>query len=319
MRVTRSGWGLARYTALIGALFSGVLLVTLTGPASMADAAQSVNKSTQKQMLRAAAASPGGKGVGLRVGKRGRVTMQPLAWRGPAKIVAVRSSINPSWGLLIALLNGSAEVRHSFMLQKRGGDWRVQWSTNRGFEADEVCKRRSPGTAVVLDLGLSTDNWGQKCRHRRNPAGLVRRMNKAEIGSIRRMVEWKWGANGLKPGPVQPRVREVPASDCNWDGLGNTEAPSGAVARTNPRWGILHLPCGIGSDGFGVLEGSTDLLVRRGGRSGAFAQVLAHVHPGWSARSGFCARDRRWPVPAAARVALGFCTPFPAVIRAALR
>lgn len=308
----------AVFGALVACVATFLLYVSL--PLSPATAAVDASKGEKQKMLAAAVASPGGRSVGLRVTKKGRVTMAPLASRGPATVLAVRSSVNPAWGLLVALQYGRADLRQSFLMKRSGSRWRVRWSVSRGSEAEAVCATKSPGTAIVLDLGLSSNNWGEKCRHKRERRSLVRRMSAGEVGSIRRMVEWKWAANGMRPGPVQPEVHDVFASDCAWDGRGKlVPRPVGEVAKSDPRWGMLWLTCVIGSDGFGALESTTVMLVRRSGRSGQFTRVLAHTHPSWSVRGGLCDRNRSWPVPAAPRVALEFCTPFPGKIRDALR
>lgn len=146
-------------------------------------------------------------------------------------------------------------------------------------------------------------------------------MTAGEVASVRRMVEWKWDADGLfRPGPRQPEVHDVFASDCAWDGRGKMVArPVGEVAKSDPRWGLLSVSCVIGSDGFAAIESTTVMLVRRSGRSGAFIRVLAHTHPAWSQRGGLCSRRAGWPIPALPRVALEFCAPYPSQLQSALR
>jgi hypothetical protein len=291
--------------------------VAATAPAQ---AARTATNGERTALLKAAAASEGGAVVGLRVGRGGRVTMQPLGWRTPATVLAARSSIDRSWAMLVAYPKGDISQRRTFLLQRRAGRWRVRMATGRGEEGDGICRMSRPGTAVVLDLGLSSNTWSRKCRHRRDRRTLVRRMTASELGSVRAMVEWTWDTGRLGPGPVQPAVHDVFASDCSWDGRGKlVPPPVGEVARSDPRWGLVSISCAIGTDGFGVLESTTVLLVARAGRSGAFTRVPAHTLPAWSARGGLCGEDRRWPIAAAPRVALEFCTPFPAAIRDALR
>ncbi|HEX2160359.1 MAG TPA: hypothetical protein VHF88_00875 [Thermoleophilaceae bacterium] len=305
--------------AVVTVALCGGALLAWSAPA---DAARPASGAERLSMLRAAAASEGGAMVRLRVGSGGRATMEPLGSRGPATILAVRSSLDRSWALLIASLNGRADVRRTFLLERRHGSWRVRMSAGRGDEGDGLCRLRRPGIAVALDLGLSTDTWSKTCRHKRERKRLVRRMSAAELASVRAMVEWKYDQSTfeLRPGPVQPAVHEVFASDCAWDGRGSVvPRPVGEVARSDPRWGIVRISCVIGSDGFGALESATVMLVARAGDSGPFTRVPAHTHPAWSVRGGLCRADRRWPVPASARVALEFCTPFPAALRPALR
>lgn len=303
-------------------LFTLIALGLLAGLfAGTASAATEARGKEQRQLLKAAMASPGGKGVRLQTNAKGRVTVAVLhpAPGGPAKIVAARSSVDPRWALLVAMQNGSPAQRMTFLLKRTAGRWKVQWSATRGYESDQVCRHRRPGTAVILDLGLTSYNWGEKCRYERKRAGLVRRMTAGEVNSIRRMVEWTWGDNGLQPGPVQPRIRDEFASDCAWDDRRSFgEKPVGEVARSNPSWGLLSITCVTGSDGFTELASTTVMLVRRAGRSGPFTQVLAHTGPSWSLRATLCDKNRAWPIPARPRVALEFCTPFPTKIRDAL-
>lgn len=292
--------------------------------AQPASAARTVAGGERLEMLRAAAASSAGIRVGLRVGRGGRVTFAPLTIPRPASVLAVRSSIDRSWALVIVADRHDRSQRRSFLLQRRAGRWIVRASAGRGEEGDAICRIARPATAVVLDLGLSSRSWSRTCRHPRERRRLVRPMTAGELRSVRAMVEWRMSETHghLVPGPVQPAVRDRDAfaSDCSWDGRGKLVAPPvGEVARADRRWGAVIVSCSVGSDGFGVLESATMLLVARNGRSGPFTRVLAHTHPSWSMRTDLCARDRRWPIPARARVALEFCTPVPAAIRNALR
>ena len=299
----------------------GVLALAAGPSAAPASAAETLRGAERTALAKAAARSPGGRLVGLRVGRRGRVTMAPLHYRSPAALVAVRSSIDRGWALLVALPNRRVDHRRTFLLQRRAGAWRVRASGGRGDEGPMICARRTPRTAVVLDLGLPASVFSGSCRHPRERGRLVRPMTAGELASVRRMVEWRWSevTGMLEPGPVQPAVSEVQTSDCAWDGRGKAvDPPSGEVARGNPAWGTVTVTCVIGSDGFGLLESPTTLLVGRSGRSGAFTRVPAHTMPSWSVRGNTCSKRQRWPVPAAPRVALAFCTPFPYVIRDAL-
>lgn len=303
---------------VFGTVGLGLLALFFAGSA---EAATELKGKQERQLLKSAIASPGGKSVKLKVNARGRVTMAALypAPGGPATILAVRSSVNRNWALLIAAQNGNPTQRRTFLLRRSGARWKVQWSATRGSESVEVCRHRQPGTAVILDLGLTSSSWGEKCRYERKRASLVRRMTATEVRSIRRMVEWTWGENGLRPGPVQPRIRDEHASSCTWDGGGRLEnRPEGEVAKSDPRWGLLSITCVIGSDGFAELASTTVMLVRRAGRSGPFTQVLVHTGPSWSQRATLCDKDRSWPIPPLPRVALEFCTPFPSKIKHAL-
>lgn len=309
-RLGPSGW------AAVAA--AGLCLMVWLAQATPAEAARPATTGERAGMLKAAVRSPGGAAVRLRVDRRGRVTMQPLAGVHRATILAVRSSVDREWALLVATAGNGPDLRQAFLMRRRSGQWRVHWATGRGGEADAVCRTRTPGTPVVLDLGLSSDTWSRRCRYPRARRALVRPMTAAEIASVRAMVEWTWDTGQLEPGPVQPQVHDVFASDCHWDDHLGTAAPTGEVARINPRWGLLSISCTIGSEGGGALVGDTVMLVARGARQGAFTRVLAHTSPSWSVRGALCGRDIRWPVPARARVALAFCTPFPSAIRRAL-
>lgn len=302
------------------ALLCSLLWVAAAAVAPAAEAARVAAKPERGALLRAAAASAGGKSVGLLARPNGRATVAPFGYRTRAAVLAVRSSIARSWALLVVAPNGRPDLRQTFLLQRRLGRWRVWFSASRGSEPDKLCGRSRPGTAIALDLGLSSSTWSGKCRHPRRRSGLIRPMTAAELASVRAMVEWTLDDSfNWVPGPVQPRASEVVTSDCAWDGRGQAVPPPyGEVARSNPRWGVAVVYCVIGSDGFGLLESPTLILVRRGGRTGPFTAVPAHTLPSWSVRGELC-WSRRWPVPAAPRVALEFCTPFPAALSSALR
>ena len=111
--------------------------------------------------------------------------------------------------------------------------------------------------------------------------------------------------------PKEPDFSEI-VGDCDWEQKGVYGfAPSGRVSKTDPRFGVLNIGCITGSvDGIAALN-ATDPLVSRAGKSGPFTNLMAHVIPGGSQQAGACATDRRWPIPAAARVSLRFCLPFP--------
>lgn len=311
----------ARLARAAAVALASCCLVAAAG-AAPADAARMADKGERLALLHAAAASDAGAAVRLRVGRGGRTTIAPLTLTSPATVLAVRSSIDASWALLIAAVKGRADIRRTFLLERSAGRWRVRLAAGRGEEGDELCRRTRPGTAVALDLGLTTNTWSGRCRHRRERKALVRTMPAAELASVRAMVEWKLDESTFEriPGPVQPAVHDVFASNCSWDGRGpQVPPPSGVVARSDPRWGLVSIFCVIGSDGFAAIESTTVMLVARDGRSGPFTRVPAHTMPAWSSYGGLCGEDRRWPVPASARVALEFCTPFPAAIRGALR
>jgi hypothetical protein len=259
--------------------------------------------------------------VGLRVSPAGTVTVAPFGIRERARVLAVRSSVDRRWALLVASVATRADVRRAFLLERVLGRWRVRMSAARGEVAEEVCRRPAPGIAVVIDLGLSTAP-PDRCRHPRSRAHLVRSMSAAELASVRAMVEWRQDQDTFEmvPGPTQPEAHEVFASNCSWDGRGEmVPPPSGEVSRADPRWGTVTIFCVYGSDGFALLETSTVILVGRAGQTGAFTRAVAHTMPTWSMIGELCHEDRRWAVPAAARVGLEFCTPFPAALRGVLR
>lgn len=297
------------------------VLVAL-GAAASAEAARPAGKGERAAMLAAAAASAEGDAVSLRMGKRGRASFAPFGYPMAATVLAVRSSVDRRWGLLVVTARLRSDVRKTFLLQRRPGRWRVSFAGSRGDEPYRLCRRSKPGVAVTLDLGLSTATINGRCRYPRSRKALVRSMTASEVASVRAMVEWTYreAEGAMVPGPVQPAVHEVFASDCSWDGRGDmVPKPAGQVARSNPRWGVLSIYCVIGTDGFSLLESVTSLLVSRSGTSGPFTRVPAHTHPSWSAYGQLCGTDRRWPIPAPPRVALDFCLPFPAAIQNALR
>ena len=288
----------------------------LAGPAQ---AATTADPALRTALLRAASDSPRGEATGMSVDRRGHVKWRQTGFRTPADVLAVRASVDRSWALAVVTDRFRADARMTFLLERTHARWRVRLAASRGEEGPAVCRRRSPGVAVTTDLGLTTP---LRCRHPRDTRRLVRPMDAAELASVRAMVEWRYSdaTGSFEPGPVQPRTHEVLASDCAWDGRGSVvDPPSGEVSRTDPRWGAVVVTCVTGSDGFGLLENPTMLLVGRAGRSGPFTDVPAHTFMTWSMQSGLCRRDLRWPVPAAARVDLRFCTPFPAALVDALR
>lgn len=297
-------------------------LCALAVLATPAQAARTVGKPERAALLAAAAASPAGEVVSLRVGRGGRATIAPAGLTMPAEVQAWKSSIDGSWALLVAAPRGNQPQHRAFLLQRSGGRWRVRLAADRGEIAEQTCRRATPRAAVALDLALRTDGYSGRCRHHRNRQTLVRPMRAAELASVRRMVEWVFDESTFErtPGPVQPRAHDVFASNCSWDGRGEMVAPPhGEVARADPRWGLVSIFCVIGSDGFAQIESVTVMLVQRAGRTGPFTGVPAHTMPSWSSYGGLCSTDRSWPVPANARVALEFCSPFPLALRNALR
>lgn len=284
-----------------------------------AEAATTAEPGLRTALLRAASDSPRGAANGMEVDRRGRVRWRMTGSRNPADVLAVRSSVDRTWALAVVSDRFRADARMTFLLERSHPRWRVRLAAARGEEGPALCRRRLPGVAVTIDLGLSTP---LRCRHPRDARKLTRPMDAAELASVRAMVEWRFSdATGtLEPGPVQPRVHDVFASDCGWDGRGSAVDPAhGDVSRTDPRWGIVVVTCVTGSNGFALLENPTTLLVGRAGRTGPFTDVPAHTFMTWSSQSGLCRRDLRWPVPAAPRVDLRFCTPFPAALIGALR
>ena len=286
--------------------------------AGTAEAATPAAPGLRTALLRAAADSPRGDANGMEVDRRGRVKWQMTGFRNPADVLAVRSSADRAWALAVVSDRFRADARLTFLLERSHARWRVRLAASRGEEGPALCRRRSPGVAVTIDLGLTTPF---RCRHPRDARKLTHPMDAAELASVRAMVEWRFSATtgNLEPGPVQPRTHEVFASDCAWDGRGSVvEPPSGEVSRADPRWGTVTVTCVTGSDGFALLENPTTLLVHRVGRAGPFTDVPVHTYMSWSSQSGLCRRDLRWPVPAAPRIDLRFCTPFPAALVGAL-
>jgi hypothetical protein len=298
---------------------ASLLLCLLCG--GTADAASTAGPALHRTLVGAAAASPDGDAIGLRVDRRGRVTTTVTAFRTRASVLAVRSSVDARWALVVITPLGRPDARRTFMLERRAGRWRVLFAAGRGEELGALCRRERPGTAVALDLGLDASATSGRCRHPRAKQRLTRPMDAAEVASVRAMVEWRFDelTGAYEPGPVQPAAHEVFASNCSWDGRGDVvEPPYGSVSRSDPRWGLLVVSCVTGSDGFALLENPTAILVRRAGTSGPFAAALAHTFMSWSVQTVLCREDGRWPIPATARVELQFCTPFPAALIDAL-
>ena len=298
------------------AMCSAAVLVS-TVPAQ---AAKEVPGTARDKMIRGVAKSAPGKADSLKITKRGKVTFD-ATFRNIVtadNILAVRSSIAPKWGLLAIAAVGNQGYQRTYLVKRTRGSWRAVFSATRGSENIQICKFAKPATPVALDLGFSDLGLsGERCKHKRSRFTLVRQMTSAELSSVRTMVEWRWDTGGLQPGPVQPRVtdRWISNSNCKWDGLGSavTEA-RGEVSKINPRWGAVDVGC-MGS----ACYDATQYLVRRSGRTGAFTRVPAHVLASWSSRSDLCTRNRNWAVPAAVRVSLEFCSPFPSEIRSVFR
>lgn len=287
--------------------------------AGTAEAATTAKRGLRTALLRAASDSRQGEVNGMEVDRRGRVKWRMTGFRNPADVLAVRSSVARSWALAVVSDRYRASARLTFLLERSHARWRVRLAASRGEEGPALCRRRTPGAAVAIDLGLSTP---LRCRHPRDARKLTRPMDAAELASVRAMVEWRYSdaTGNLEPGPVQPGRHEVFASDCAWDGRGSVvDPPYGEVSRSDPRWGTVVVTCVTGSDGFALLENPTVLLVRRAGRTGPFDDVPAHTFMTWSIQTDLCRRDVRWPVPAAPRVDLRFCTPFPGALVGALR
>jgi hypothetical protein len=302
----------------------GIIRATLVGTAMLAasalgaagaDASRLAKPTERMQLLAAAAASPAGEAIRLTPRRGGNFTLSVDGRIEPGSALAVRSLIDRSWALIVVERKLRSDWRRTYLLERSGGRWRVRLHADIGEEAQALCRIRKPGTAVALDLGLRTPSFG-RCRHRRDGKRLVRPMTKAELSSVRAMVEWRWVGAELVPGPVQPEVAEVHSSDCAWDGRGQAvEPPYGEVSRADPRWGAVVVTCVTGSDGFALLENPTLILVARAGRGGAFTRALAHTFMSFSLQGDVCSRRPHWPIPAAPRVALDFCMPFPRVLR----
>jgi hypothetical protein len=297
-------------------------LAALAVCATSAHAGRLATRAERAALLRATAASEAGQDLRLRVGQGARVTFAPLTLLVRARVLAVRSQVDPAWALLVAADATRSDIRETFLLERARGRWRVRMSASRGSEYEALCGRARPGPAVAIDLGLTAIGGESSCRHERSRTSLVRPMSADELASVRAMVEWREDPETFDrvPGPVQPEVSEVSTASCDWDGGGQYSAPAaGEVARADPRWGRVMVMCTTGSDGFAALVNQTLLLVGRGGASGAFTRVAAHTHTSWSSMGNLCATRAGWPVAAAPRAALDFCTPFPYALRDALR
>jgi hypothetical protein len=308
--------------AIVGCLTALAALMALCTPS--AHAARTATSAERTALLRGAAASSDGDLIGLRVGRGGRATAAfAPGLRTRTDVLAVRGLIDPSWALLVVAQEGRGDWRRTFVLERVRARWRVRMSASRGSEYVELCRHARPGTAIALDLGLTSLGGQSRCRHKRSRTSLVRPMDPADLASVRAMVEWHFDPEygGYAPGPVQPEVSEVHTSSCDWDGNDGRYAtpPSGEVARADARWGAVAVDCVTGTDGFAELVNRTLLLVGRSGASGAFTRVAAHTMMSWSVQGNLCAMRARSPVPAAPRAALDFCTPFPYAVRSALR
>jgi len=301
----------------VGAISSVVLLASVV-PAT---AAVELGPAKRNDMVRDVARSEPGRETKLRITQRGRVSFDATSRNivTADNVLAVRSSISPKWGMLSVAAVGSQGYQRTFLVKRKAGRWTARFGAVRGEENLAICRLRAPSTPVSLDLGFSdAGTYGERCAHKRTRASQVRPMTAAELQSVRRMVEWRWEGAQYVPGPVQPAVTDPLVSDssCEWDGLGTQVGKArGEVAKADPRWGAVDVGCRVGSAGYTV----TQYLVRRSGTSGGFTAVPAHVAASWSSYADLCNRERSWPIPAQPRVALEFCSPFPAVIRSVFR
>lgn len=286
-----------------------------------AHAAKDVHGPERAKMIRAAANSPAGKRVQLRL-KRGKVSMAPTMIPGPATAVAFRSEVDPKWAILVATSTSNTSQRRAFVLKRTAGHWRVKFAAGRGEEERALCRSKQPGAAVAFDLGLP-DPVSGRCRYRRDPLSLSWEMTPAEVPSVRAMVEWTQDPDSFEylPGPVQPARSDITSvGSCSWDGAGSLGlVPSGRVSRADPRFGVVYVGCVFGSDGFSLLETSALVVVKRSGSSGVFTSVPGLVLPRTSPASNLCLQDLAWPIPAVVRAGLGVCTPYPLALRNALR
>ncbi len=300
---------------LLSALLSAALLAFLAAPAP---AATEVKGSSQLRAIKALAKQPKVKRGPVRVSVSGKtVKLISHGLIDTANMYGVfRSSASSSWRRIDIVARGG-QLRYTAILRKSGSRTKLLYWGQRYDVIDYLCARRSPSTAVVLDLGLGPVAKGaygvKKCRYERDQSKLITAMSAAEIADLRAKFELQYGETpdgGFGwSSPVEAEFEETSA-DCDWNGA-QTDKPRGQVSRADPRYGVLAIACVGGSvNGVGAYY-STHLLVSRAGKSGPFTRLIAHVVPAWSPQTRSCATDRKWPVPLAARIQLEFCTPFP--------
>ena len=143
-------------------------LAALAVCATSAHAGRLATRAERAALLGATAASEAGQDLRLRVGRGGRVTFAPLTLPVRARVLAVRSQVDPSWALLVAADANRSDIRETFVLERERGHWRVRMSASRGSEYVALCRRPRPGAAVAIDLGLTAIGAESSCRHKRS-------------------------------------------------------------------------------------------------------------------------------------------------------
>jgi hypothetical protein len=275
-----------------------------------AQAAKKLRPGNQAKLIAQLARHPAVKGD-LRVSGR-KVKIVTGGRSYPARnLVAVASTVANNYFRVDVKSNRS--VHYTGIVRTRGTGLRVvYWGTRWNVE-DRLCSKRKPSTAVVVDLGLGPME-GPSCRYDRNPFSLRSKMTQGHVRTLRKLFEPVWDGQGLSS-PVTPDFSEIDYSGCRWDGSAAQGGPIGFISKSDPRWGVLFIDCITTSVGGVPGLNSTELLVSRKSQRGNFTRLHAHVLPGWSRSALACASNKRWPVPAKARVDLGFCLPSPAELR----
>lgn len=302
-------------------LISLIALTVLACASSDASAATQLSPKAQTTAIRSLASQPHVKRTTkLRVsGNKVSITQLGVTYTAQ-EVGAFRSSIDAKYSRIDLVANGT-RLRLTALVKKSGGKRKVLYWGQRFDIIDYLCRTRSPNTLIVSDLGLGPVAKGaygaKRCKNPRELNSTTSAMSTGEVEAIRAMYEPVFGEQpdggfGLAS-PVEPDFKE-PSASCDWNGA-LTAAPTGRVAKSDPRFGVLHIACITGSVNGIAAYGNTDLLVSRSGSSGSFTRLLAHVKPAWSPQAWECLQNRKWPVPAAPRTALDFCSPYPAIIR----
>ena len=304
---------------LTAALFAGL-------PA--ADAAVTLNTAQRNAAIAKLTAFPAAKSY--RIQARGS-SVTVSEWGARVKVqraLAHRSQVDPDFTRIDLDWQGlSGRRRLVGLIERVGGRTRLHYLGSRDNFAATMCRRSTPGSLVIHDLGLDPVEDGayfvKSCRYDRRTGSFTRPMSAGEVAGLRDLYELKPYSVEYPDGGSESGMRSVAraafsevSQDCAWEpGTAPPGGPYGVVSRSDPRFGRLTLRCIVGSfdgvPGYGV----TDLLVARAGRSGPFTRLIAHVIPTPYSIANACLNDRRpWGVPPRPRVELQFCTPFPSVL-----
>lgn len=303
-----------RSTTLIAGIAVAVASAAVATPPASA-AIEQHGKQEQRVLEAVARTAPDYASIRIR-GPKLTMTLGGLRYKNVRHAV-FRSGVNKRF-YRVDLVPRQSEA-YVAVVEKRGRKYALRAWDTRWDLASTLCKRKKPPTAVVYDLALDpVDRFSAngRCRNSRKPDSLSRPMSSEEIAGIRADYERAENPDTFEyTSRKEPDFSEI-VGDCDWEKKGEYGfAPSGRVSKTDRRFGVLQIGCITGSvDGIAALN-ATDLLVSRSGNSGPFTNLVAHVIPGWSRLVGACATDRRWPIPAAARVSLQFCLPFPYALR----